>query len=213
MADLDKQMEGVSKGIKNLVKNLSDVNEGVAENAASIASANKQTFSGFLARSKLRKTLEKADTAELQKKTQQVARAEKANAKAEAAVAEKQKLIEEEVNANKKIADIREKIAILNASKENASTAEQLKIQDQINSQTSAIAAEANAIQQCAKYGQSCQGADLYLTLSPCKECSKLNHQAGFLRVVYSEAYKDDSGLKFLEKAGVQLDLIQEVKA
>ena len=141
-------MEGVSKGIKNLVKNLSDVNEGVAENAASIASANKQTFSGFLARSKLRKTLEKADTAELQKKTQQVARAEKANAKAEAAVAEKQKLIEEEVNANKKIADIREKIAILNASKENASTAEQLKIQDQINSQTSAIAAEANAIQQ-----------------------------------------------------------------
>ena len=60
MADLDKQMEGVSKGIKNLVKNLSDVNEGVAENAASIASANKQTFSGFLARSKLRKTLEKA---------------------------------------------------------------------------------------------------------------------------------------------------------
>ena len=141
-------MEGVSKGIKNLVKNLSDVNEGVAENAASIASANKQTFSGFLARSKLRKTLEKADTAELQKKTQQGASAEKPNAKAEAAVAEKHKLIEEEVNANKKIADIREKIAILNASKENASTAEQLKIQDQINSQTSAIAAEANAIQQ-----------------------------------------------------------------
>ena len=109
-------MEGVSKGIKNLVKNLSDVNEGVAENAASIASSNKDTFTGFLARSKLRKMLEKADTAELQKKTQQVARAEKANAKAEAAVVEKQKLIEEEVNASKKIADIREKVAILNAS-------------------------------------------------------------------------------------------------
>tara|TARA_Y100000593_G_scaffold38025_1_gene73767 strand:- start:1533 stop:3698 length:2166 start_codon:yes stop_codon:yes gene_type:complete len=148
VADLDKQMEGVSKGIKNLVKNLSDVNEGVAENAASIASSNKDTFTGFLARSKLRKMLEKADTAELQKKTQQVARAEKANAKAEAAVVEKQKLIEEEVNASKKIADIREKVAILNASKENASTAEQLKIQDQINAQTSQIAAETLAIQQ-----------------------------------------------------------------
>ena len=72
--------------------------------------------------------------------------------------------------------------------------------------------AEANAILKVASSTQSCKGATLYITLSPCKECSKLIYQAGFVRVVYSEAYKDDSGLKFLEKAGVKLDLIKEVK-
>jgi dCMP deaminase len=51
----------------------------------------------------------------------------------------------------------------------------------------------------------SCLGATLYITLSPCKECSKLIHQAGIKRVVYSLAYKDRSGLDFLEKAGVIL--------
>ncbi|SHG90618.1 deoxycytidylate deaminase [Winogradskyella jejuensis] len=73
--------------------------------------------------------------------------------------------------------------------------------------------AEANAILKVASSTQSCKGATLYITLSPCKECSKLIHQAGFVRVVYSEAYKDNSGLKFLEKAGVQLDLIEAIEA
>ena len=73
--------------------------------------------------------------------------------------------------------------------------------------------AEANAILKVASSTQSCKGATLYITLSPCKECSKLIHQAGFVRVVYSEAYKDDSGLNFLKKAGVKLDLIKEVEA
>ncbi|MAZ58215.1 MAG: CMP deaminase [Flavobacteriales bacterium] len=65
--------------------------------------------------------------------------------------------------------------------------------------------AEANAILKCAKYGQSCQDADLYLTLSPCKECSKLIHQAGIKRVIYYHSYKDSSGLEFLKKAGVEI--------
>jgi len=65
--------------------------------------------------------------------------------------------------------------------------------------------AEANAILKVASSTQSCLGATLYITLSPCKECSKLIHQAGIIRVVYAVAYKDDSGLKFLEKAGVKL--------
>ena len=73
--------------------------------------------------------------------------------------------------------------------------------------------AEANAILKVASSTQSCKGATLYITLSPCKECSKLIHQSGFVRVVYSEAYKDDSGLNFLKKAGVKLDLIKEVEA
>ena len=46
--------------------------------------------------------------------------------------------------------------------------------------------AEANAILKVAASTQSCVGATLYLTLSPCRECSKLIHQAGIIRVVYS---------------------------
>ena len=65
--------------------------------------------------------------------------------------------------------------------------------------------AEANAILKVASSTQSCQGATLYITLSPCRECSKLVHQAGIKRVVYQVAYKDDSGLKFLNKARVEL--------
>ncbi|MGY8915376.1 MAG: deoxycytidylate deaminase, partial [Flavobacteriales bacterium] len=63
--------------------------------------------------------------------------------------------------------------------------------------------AEANAISKVASSTQSCEGSTLYITLSPCKECSKLIHQSGIKRVVYQRAYKDDSGLQFLEKAGV----------
>ena len=65
--------------------------------------------------------------------------------------------------------------------------------------------AEANAILKVASSTQSCKGATLYITLSPCKECSKLVHQSGIKRVVFNEAYKDDSGLKFLAKAGVEI--------
>lgn len=65
--------------------------------------------------------------------------------------------------------------------------------------------AEANAILKVAGSTQSCKGATLYITLSPCCECSKLIHQAGIKRLVYFEAYKDTSGLEFLEKAGVEL--------
>lgn len=65
--------------------------------------------------------------------------------------------------------------------------------------------AEANAILKVASSTQSCKGATLYITLSPCKECSKLIHQAGIRRVVFKDGYKDQSGVKFLEKAGVEI--------
>ena len=71
--------------------------------------------------------------------------------------------------------------------------------------------AEANAILKVAASTQSCQGATLYITLSPCKECSKLIHQAGIIRVVYKEAYKDDSGIQFLQKAGVDTILVEDL--
>ncbi|GAA4279973.1 deoxycytidylate deaminase [Gaetbulibacter aestuarii] len=72
--------------------------------------------------------------------------------------------------------------------------------------------AEANAILKVASSTQSCRGATLYITMSPCKECSKLVHQAGFVRVVYIDAYKDDSGLQFLKKAGVELAQIEDLE-
>ncbi len=71
--------------------------------------------------------------------------------------------------------------------------------------------AEANAISKVASSTQSCEGATLYITLSPCRECSKLIHQSGIKRVVYQKIYKDDSGLQFLERAGVQLDYMPAI--
>ena len=65
--------------------------------------------------------------------------------------------------------------------------------------------AEANAILKIASSTQSCRDATLYITLSPCKQCSKLIHQAGFKRLVYAEKYKDISGLDFLEKTEIEL--------
>ena len=65
--------------------------------------------------------------------------------------------------------------------------------------------AEANAILKVASSTQSAKGATLYITLSPCTQCSKLIHQAGIERVVYARAYRDTSGLDFLEKAGVKI--------
>ncbi len=73
--------------------------------------------------------------------------------------------------------------------------------------------AEANAILKVAGSTQSCQGATLYITLSPCRECSKLIHQSGINRVVYQKGYKDNSGLEFLEKAGVELVHMPKIDA
>jgi len=71
--------------------------------------------------------------------------------------------------------------------------------------------AEANAILKVASSTQSCQGATLYITMSPCKECSKLVHQSGITRVVYLYEYKDNSGISFLERAGVEIEHIENI--
>ena len=68
--------------------------------------------------------------------------------------------------------------------------------------------AEANAILKVASSTQSCTGSTLYLTLSPCRECSKLIHQAGIIRLVYVKEYKDTTGLDFLKNAGVVIEQI-----
>ncbi len=65
--------------------------------------------------------------------------------------------------------------------------------------------AEANAILKTARSNHNCEGATLYLTLSPCKECSKLILQSGIKRLVYLKKYKDTSGLDFLKKSGLSI--------
>lgn len=73
--------------------------------------------------------------------------------------------------------------------------------------------AEANAILKVARSTQSCEGATLYITLSPCKECSKLIHQAGIKRVVFQNSYRDNDGIGFLEKAGIEVLQIEDIES
>lgn len=72
--------------------------------------------------------------------------------------------------------------------------------------------AEANAISKVARSTQSCENATLYITLSPCKECSKLIHQSGIKRVVYQNGYRDTSGVDFLIKAGIEVSQIDDLE-
>lgn len=65
--------------------------------------------------------------------------------------------------------------------------------------------AESNAITKLAKSTQSSDGATMYITISPCVECSKLIIQSGIKRVVYREFYRDDKGIKLLKQAGVEV--------
>lgn len=71
------------------------------------------------------------------------------------------------------------------------------------------IHAEANAILKCAKYGNSCKDSVLYLTHSPCKDCSKLILQSGIKRVVYIEEYKDLEGVDFLINSGICVEKLK----
>ena len=65
--------------------------------------------------------------------------------------------------------------------------------------------AESNAIAKLAKSTNSGKDADIFITHSPCIECSKLIYQSGIRRVFYGENYRDDAGIKFLEKSGVEI--------
>ena len=69
--------------------------------------------------------------------------------------------------------------------------------------------AEANAISKVAKSGNSSEGATLYVTASPCLECSKLIIQAGIKRVVYSDEYRLDDGIKLLQRAGIEVEKVE----
>jgi len=73
------------------------------------------------------------------------------------------------------------------------------------NTQWFVLHAEANAILKLARSTQSAKDATLYLTLSPCKECSKLILQAGIKKIVYIEDYSDNEGIIFLKNHGIEI--------
>lgn len=70
--------------------------------------------------------------------------------------------------------------------------------------------AESNAILKCAKYGRPTNGSTLYITHSPCIECAKLIIQAGIIRVVYLEKYKDSYGIELLKRTGIIVEQFEE---
>lgn len=67
------------------------------------------------------------------------------------------------------------------------------------------IHAESNAISKVARSTNSTEGSYLFVTHAPCIHCAKLIHQSGIVRVYYKELYKNNDGLKFLEKCNVKV--------
>lgn len=72
--------------------------------------------------------------------------------------------------------------------------------------------AEANAITKVARSNNSSEGATLYVTCSPCIECSKLIIQAGIRRVVFSELYHNTDGVDLLKRSGVEIEYITDLE-
>ena len=74
-----------------------------------------------------------------------------------------------------------------------------------LKTKSEVLHAESNAIAKLAKSSNSGLDADLFVTHMPCLDCAKLIYQSGIRRVYYNENYRDDSGVKFLEKSGVEV--------
>lgn len=79
------------------------------------------------------------------------------------------------------------------------------EVQRQFFTKKEVLHAESNAITKCSKSAQSSEGSTLYVTLSPCFECSKLIIQSGIERVFYKEEYRDIQGLSLLKQCGVSV--------
>ena len=68
--------------------------------------------------------------------------------------------------------------------------------------------AESNAIAKLARSINSGNGADIFVTHAPCLDCAKLVYQAGIKCVYFGTAYRDDAGIRFLERSGVTVEQI-----
>ncbi len=87
------------------------------------------------------------------------------------------------------------------------------KCEDENNvSKPYVLHAEANAITKIARSHNSSDGATLYVTASPCLECSKLIIQSGIKRVVYGENYRIMDGVELLIRAGIDVEFLDEIE-
>jgi dCMP deaminase len=68
--------------------------------------------------------------------------------------------------------------------------------------------AESNAVSKMARSTVSADGADMFITHSPCMDCAKMIFQAGVSRVFYSTEYRSRAGVEFLQKSGVAVEKI-----
>lgn len=79
-----------------------------------------------------------------------------------------------------------------------------------LKTKSEVLHAESNALAKIAENGGvGAQGATLYVTMSPCKECAKLIKQAKIKRVVYREHYRETGGIDFLTKRGVKVEQLK----
>ena len=81
-----------------------------------------------------------------------------------------------------------------------------------LKSKPEVLHAETNAIAKLAKSNESGMGATMFITHAPCLDCAKLIYQSGISSVLYRNAYRDTSGITFLEKSGVEVKQIEEEK-
>lgn len=70
--------------------------------------------------------------------------------------------------------------------------------------------AELNSLGKLLEEGVSAKNATVYVTLSPCIECSKLLVRAKVKRVVYLEEYRDKTGLEYLRRYNVEVEKFEE---
>ncbi len=80
-----------------------------------------------------------------------------------------------------------------------------------LQTRSEVLHAETNAIAKLARSSDSGDGADLFVTHSPCIECAKLIYQSGIRRVYFGKNYRDDTGINFLKKSGVEVNQIDHV--
>ena len=77
-----------------------------------------------------------------------------------------------------------------------------------LKTKSEVLHAETNAIAKLAKSNDSGNGATMFITHSPCIECAKLIYQSGIGHVMYMQNYRDDAGIKFLERSGVVVEQV-----
>jgi dCMP deaminase len=79
---------------------------------------------------------------------------------------------------------------------------------DELVTRKEVLHAETNAIAKLAKSNESGMGATMFITHAPCLDCAKLIYQSGISSVLYRDAYRDTSGVTFLEKSGIEVTQI-----